>query len=408
MATGSFGATYHCSFCGKSNLQVSRLIQGNGAYICDNCVHLCAEIIDTDVSDPSRPSPDSLPKPKKIFATLDQYVVGQLDAKKTLAVAVYNHYKRIAHLQSPSGVELQKSNILMIGPTGSGKTLLAQTLARLLNVPLAIVDANALTEAGYVGEDVNDILSSLLNSAHNDLALAERGIVYIDEIDKIARKAGPNRDISGEGVQQALLKILEGSTVNLPIPAPASAPVQELVTVNTKNILFICGGAFNGLDKVIEARTKGNAMGFGANISSKAEKNPTALLKEVMPDDLLKYGLIPEFVGRLPIIVTLEALDEAALIDILTKPKNALIKQYKKLMEMDNAELEFEDEALTAIAREALQRGTGARGLRSILERVMRNFMYEVPGSKESISLTITEKDVLSNQEPTLKIEGSS
>ena len=408
MATGSFGATYHCSFCGKSNLQVSRLIQGNGAYICDNCVRLCAEIIDTDVSDPSRPSPDSLPKPKKIFATLDQYVVGQLDAKKTLAVAVYNHYKRIAHLQSPSGVELQKSNILMIGPTGSGKTLLAQTLARLLNVPLAIVDANALTEAGYVGEDVNDILSSLLNSAHNDLALAERGIVYIDEIDKIARKAGPNRDISGEGVQQALLKILEGSTVNLPIPAPASAPVQELVTVNTKNILFICGGAFNGLDKVIEARTKGNAMGFGANISSKAEKNPTALLKEVMPDDLLKYGLIPEFVGRLPIIVTLEALDEAALIDILTKPKNALIKQYKKLMEMDNAELEFEDEALTAIAREALQRGTGARGLRSILERVMRNFMYEVPGSKESISLTITEKDVLSNQEPTLKIEGSS
>lgn len=400
------GGTYRCSFCGKSNHQVNRLIQGNGAYICDNCVRLCSEIIDTEVNDPDASRATALPKPKKIFATLEQYVIGQQEAKKTLSVAVYNHYKRIGQPKNRHDtVELQKSNILMIGPTGSGKTLLAQTLAQLLNVPLAIVDANSLTEAGYVGEDVEDVLLALLNSASGDIARAERGIVYIDEVDKIARKPGTNRDISGEGVQQALLKILEGSIVNISIPNSVHQQMQEMVTINTKNILFICGGAFNELDKVIEARTKGNAMGFGAKISSRAEKNPAALLKEVMPDDLLKYGLIPEFVGRLPIIVTLDALDEAALIAILTQPKNALVKQYQTLMMMDDAELNFEDDALQAIAREAIQRGTGARGLRSILERVMRNIMFEVPSVGESTSVTITKEDVMFNQEPTLKIE---
>ncbi len=410
MVKGSVSGTFRCSFCGKTNLQVNRLIQGNGAYICDNCVRLCNEIIDTETGGFDSPDSASLPKPKKIFATLDQYVIGQHEAKKTLAVAVYNHYKRIGQPKSKSrdAVELQKSNILMIGPTGSGKTLLAQTLANLLNVPLAIVDANSLTEAGYVGEDVQDVLLALIQSASGDISAAERGIIYIDEIDKIARKPSVNRDISGEGVQQALLKILEGSTVNVLLSNNSHQQIPESVSINTKNILFICGGAFNELDKVIEARTKGNAMGFGANISSKADKDPTALLKDVMPDDLLKYGLIPEFVGRLPIIVTLDALDEKALIAILTKPKNALIRQYQTLMEMDNAELNFEDEALAAIAREALQRGTGARGLRSILERVMRNVMFEVPSVGGSTKVTITREDVMFNKEPTLKIEGSS
>lgn len=410
MVKGSVSGTFRCSFCGKTNLQVNRLIQGNGAYICDNCVRLCNEIIDTETGGFGSPDSASLPKPKKIFATLDQYVIGQHEAKKTLAVAVYNHYKRIGQPKSKSrdAVELQKSNILMIGPTGSGKTLLAQTLANLLNVPLAIVDANSLTEAGYVGEDVQDVLLALIQSASGDISAAERGIIYIDEIDKIARKPSVNRDISGEGVQQALLKILEGSTVNVLLSNNSHQQIPESVSINTKNILFICGGAFNELDKVIEARTKGNAMGFGANISSKADKDPTALLKDVMPDDLLKYGLIPEFVGRLPIIVTLDALDEKALIAILTKPKNALIRQYQTLMEMDNAELNFEDEALAAIAREALQRGTGARGLRSILERVMRNVMFEVPSVGGSTKVTITREDVMFNQEPTLRIEGSS
>ena len=409
MTKGSISGAFRCSFCGKSDRQVNRLIAGNGAYICDACVRLCNEILESEIHNDKIQSASNLPKPKKIFETLEQYVIGQQDAKKTLAVAVYNHYKRIGQSRGfRADVELQKSNILMIGPTGSGKTLLAQTLAQLLNVPLAIVDANSLTEAGYVGEDVQDVLLALLQSANNDIARAERGIVYIDEIDKIARKAGVNRDISGEGVQQALLKILEGSTVNVPLPNNLHQPMQEMVSINTKNILFICGGAFNDLDKVIAARTRGSALGFGANISSKADKDLSALLKDVMPDDLLKYGLIPEFVGRLTITVTLDALNEKSLIEILTKPKNALIKQYQTLMMMDDAELKFEDEALQAIAHEAIQRGTGARGLRSILERVMRNIMFEVPSVGESTSITITEEDVLFNQEPTLKIESSS
>ncbi len=397
---------YKCSFCGKSNRQVNRLIAGQDAAICDACVKICTEMLETEIKDDEPAIDGELPKPKKIYSILDQYVIGQDEAKKTLSVAVYNHYKRIGQKKRKEDVELQKSNILMIGPTGSGKTLLAQTLAKILNVPLAIVDANSLTEAGYVGEDVEDILLALIQSANGDIIKAERGIIYIDEVDKIARKPGVNRDISGEGVQQALLKILEGTQVNVPIPSSIHQQMQEMVTIDTKNILFICGGAFNDLDKVIEKRTKGKALGFGANISSKENKDIGKLLKEVMPDDLLQDGLIPEFVGRLPIIVTLDPLDENSLIQILTKPKNALVKQYQKLMEMDNAELVFEDDALKAIAHEAILRNTGARGLRSILERIMRNVMFEIPSFEGNTLCTITKEDVLLNQEPTLKFEG--
>ena len=397
MAKNASGA-YHCSFCGKSDRQVNRLITGTGGVaICDDCVKICNEILGDEIKDDDKSEISSeLPKPKKIYDVLDQYVIGQEDAKKTLSVAVYNHYKRIGQKKQKEDVELQKSNILMIGPTGSGKTLLAQTLAKILNVPLAIVDANALTEAGYVGEDVEDILLALIQSANGDIVKAERGIIYIDEIDKIARKQGTTRDISGEGVQQALLKILEGTNVNVPIPSGVHQQMQEMVSINTKNILFICGGAFNNLDKVIEKRTKGSKLGFGADVSSKDDKDVGKILKDVMPDDLLQDGLIPEFVGRLPIIVTLNPLDEEALIQILTKPKNALVKQYQKLMEMDNTKLIFEDGVLRMIAHIAIQRNTGARGLRSILEKIMRDAMFDIPSYEGENTCTITKDDVIS------------
>ncbi|MBR5913755.1 MAG: ATP-dependent Clp protease ATP-binding subunit ClpX [Selenomonadaceae bacterium] len=403
---GSHPKVYKCSFCGKPDSQVERLVAGpDGVYICDGCIKLCTEILDTEDKGEDLISAENLPKPKTICSILDQYVIGQAEAKKTLSVAVYNHYKRIGQPKTKKDeVELQKSNILMIGPTGSGKTLLAQTLAKILNVPLTIVDANSLTEAGYVGEDVEDILASLIQAANGDIIRAERGIVYIDEIDKIARKAGTTRDISGEGVQQALLKIIEGSNVNVPVPGNHHQPMPAMVSFNTKNVLFICGGAFNELDKVIEKRLHGSKLGFGTSQPSKHDKDVSKLLREVMPDDLLNVGLIPEFVGRLPIIVTLDELNEDALVDILTKPKNALIKQYKKLMKMDDAKLVFEDEALRLIAREAIQRNTGARGLRSILERIMRNIMFEIPSVGGSTVCTITKDDVLLNKEPVVKV----
>jgi ATP-dependent Clp protease ATP-binding subunit ClpX len=392
-----------CSFCGKSQKEVKKLIAGPSVYICDECIELCNEIIaDEFEREGQLASKTEIPKPMEIHQTLNDYVIGQEDAKKALAVAVHNHYKRIRHRGGPDEVEIQKSNILMIGPTGSGKTLLAQTLAKILNVPFTIADATCLTEAGYVGEDVENIILALLQSADYDVERARKGIIYIDEIDKISRKGDSpsiTRDVSGEGVQQALLKIIEGTVANVPPKGGRKHPQQEFLHIDTTDILFIVGGAFHGLENIIQQRIGVKSMGFGADIQTKAEKKMGDLLKEVQPEDLLKYGLIPEFIGRLPVIVTLGELDEDALMKVLRAPKNALVRQYQKLFEMEDVNLGFTEGALRAVAQEALKRNSGARGLRAIMEAVMLEIMYQIP-SQENVKEVVISEEVIRRKEP--------
>ena len=399
-----------CSFCGKAQENVRKIVAGPGVYICDECIELCNSIIEAELYEDDKAGYtlnelNNIPSPKEIKKILDDYVIGQEEAKKTLSVAVYNHYKRIAHEENvkKDDVEIQKSNILLLGPTGCGKTLLAKTLAKILNVPFAIADATTLTEAGYVGEDVENILLKLIQAADGDIEKAEKGIIYIDEIDKITRKTeNPSitRDVSGEGVQQALLKIIEGTVASVPPQGGRKHPNQELIQINTENILIICGGAFEGLENIIKDRTGEKAIGFGTQIKSQKEIDRTEIFKELLPQDLLKFGLIPEFIGRLPIIATLQDLDKEALLKILVEPKNSLIKQYQKLFEIDGVELVFEQEALDAIVDKAIERKTGARGLRSIIEEIMRDIMFDIPSNPKIEKCIVTKKTVLEKAEP--------
>lgn len=416
MAKNDIPKGIKCSFCGKTQESVKKIIAGPGVYICNECIGLCNEIIESEFYDEDEDTYtlaglDKIPSPREIKGILDQYVIGQDEAKKTLSVAVYNHYKRIAneeemmakHEKNDDDVEIQKSNILLLGPTGCGKTLLASTLAKILNVPFAIADATTLTEAGYVGEDVENILLKLIQAADGDIEKAEKGIIYIDEIDKITRKSeNPSitRDVSGEGVQQALLKIVEGTVASVPPQGGRKHPQQELLQINTSNILFICGGAFEGLENIIKDRIGKKSMGFGADIESKKDIDKYKVFEQLLPQDLLKFGMIPEFIGRLPIIATLKELDREALIKITTEPKNALVKQYKKLLQMDDVELIFEHEALEAIVDKAIERKTGARGLRSIIEEIMRDIMFDIPSNEKIEQCIVTKETVLDNQEP--------